>query len=94
VDFEWDPEKNAENIAKHQVSFEEAKLAWLDPRRVSRIDKRHSRSDEQRRFLYGRVRGSVLTVRYTRRGETTWIIGAGYWRDGKDKYEEANAFRR
>jgi uncharacterized DUF497 family protein len=94
VDFEWDPEKNVENIAKHEVSFEEARLAWLDPRRISRIDKRHSRPDEQRRFLFGRVRGKILTVRYTLRGRIIWILGAGYWRDGRDKYEQANAFRK
>ena len=94
MDFEWDPEKNTENIEKHRVSFEDARLAWLDPHRVSRIDKRHGAPDEQRRFLYGRVRGDVLTVRYTREGDIVRIIGAGYWRDGKGKYEQANTFRR
>jgi uncharacterized DUF497 family protein len=94
VDFEWDPEKNAENIEKHHVSFEDARLAWLDPHRVSRADKRHSGSQEQRRFLFGRVGGDVLTVRYTRSGDTVRIIGAGYWRDGRDIYEQANAFKR
>jgi uncharacterized protein len=94
VDFEWDPDKNVENIEKHNVSFEEARLAWLDPDRVSRIDRRHSNPGEQRRFLYGQVRGRILTVRYTRRGDVIRIIGAGYWREGKDEYEQANRFRK
>jgi len=94
VDFEWDPDKNAENIETHRVSFEDARLAWLDPHRVSRIDKKHSGSGEERHFLFGRVGGDVLTVRYTRRGAVVRIIGAGYWRDGRDVYEQANAFRR
>lgn len=93
MNFEWDPDKNAENIEKHGVSFEDARLAWLDPHRVTRADKRHSGSEE-RRFLYGRVGDGVLTVRYTRDGDTVRIIGAGYWRDGRDVYEQANTFRR
>jgi uncharacterized DUF497 family protein len=50
VDFEWDPDKNEENIEKHGVSFVEAELAWLDPNRVSRADKRHSKSEERRSY--------------------------------------------
>jgi uncharacterized DUF497 family protein len=94
VNFEWDPEKNEENIEKHHVSFEEAKRAWLDPHRVSTADTKHSRPGEQRRYLFGSVDGAVLTVRYTLRGETIRIIGAGYWREGRDRYEQSNRFRR
>ncbi len=98
MDFEWDPDKNVENIEKHGVDFNEAKLAWLDPNAVSTEDKKHSK-DEVRRFKYGKVHGNVLTVRYTIRqakdGELLiWIIGAGYWRDGRDVYEQRNSWRR
>jgi len=93
VDFEWDPDKNEENIGKHHVSFEDARRAWLDPRRVSAKDTKHS-SGEQRYYLFGKVGGRVLTVRFTRRGDTVRIIGAGYWREGRDRYERRNAFRR
>jgi hypothetical protein len=55
---------------------------------------RHSSRQEQRYFLLGQVSGGVLTVRFTRRGETVSIIGAGYWREGRMIYEEANRFRR
>ncbi len=92
--FEWDPLKDRENQQKHGVSFVEAMRAWLDPRRVTRTDRKHSTRWEQRYFLLGQVAGGVLTVRYTRRGETVRIIGAGYWRDGRIIYEEANRFRR
>ena len=34
--------------------------------------------------------GGILTVRFTYRGETIRIIGAGYWRKGKKIYEEKN----
>ena len=94
MNFEWDPLKDRENQQKHGVSFAEAARAWLDPRRVTRSDRRHSSRREQRLFLLGQVTGGVLTVRFTRRGETVRIIGAGYWREGKVIYEQANQFRR
>jgi hypothetical protein len=43
--FEWDPAKDAANRAKHGVSFEEAQLAFLDPRRVIAPDLSHSSSE-------------------------------------------------
>jgi hypothetical protein len=46
--------------------------------------------DEQRYFCFGEVEGGVLTVRFTYRGETIRIIGAGYWRKGKKIYEQQN----
>jgi uncharacterized DUF497 family protein len=76
------------------VSFAEAVRAWLDPRRVTIADRRHSSRREQRYFLFSRVSGGVLTVRFTRRGETVRIMGAGYWREGRMIYEQANRFRR
>ena len=91
--FEWDPEKNVENIEKHGVSFDEAKLAWLDSHRVSDRDTRHS-DEELRFYLYGKVDSDVLTVRYTRRGDLIRIRGAGYWREGRERYEQRNTWRR
>jgi uncharacterized protein len=34
VDFEFDPEKSAANLAKHGIDFEAAQALWLDDRRV------------------------------------------------------------
>ncbi|MGA2973946.1 MAG: BrnT family toxin [Spirochaetia bacterium] len=53
MDFEWDPLKDRENQQKHGVSFAEAVRAWLDPRRVTRADRRHNSRREQRYFLLG-----------------------------------------
>jgi hypothetical protein len=36
--FEWDENKNLANIEKHGVSFEESKLAFLDPKRKIRMN--------------------------------------------------------
>jgi uncharacterized DUF497 family protein len=32
--FEWDPNKNLSNLAKHGIDFEAAKNLWLDENRV------------------------------------------------------------
>lgn len=53
----------------------------------------HSRT-ETRYFAFGRVRGDVLTDRFTVRGERVRIIGAGFWRKGKVFYEQANRLHR
>ena len=87
--FEWDPQKNTQNIEKHGVSFEEAQLAFLDSGRVVLDDVKHSTSRERRYFLLGLVGECVLTVRFTVRGENIRILGAGYWRAGKGMYEQA-----
>ena len=75
--FEWDRDKNDENIEKHMVSFERAEIAWTDPWRVVMEDKAHSTPKERRYILLGRVAGRIMTVRFTRREERIRIIGAG-----------------
>ncbi len=89
MDFEWDDRKARKNIAKHGVSFELATRAFEDPKLVLAEDLVHSRT-EPRYFAFGRVRGGVLTVRFTVRVERVRIIGAGFWRKGKVFYEQAN----
>lgn len=87
--FEWDERKNALNQRKHGVSFADAQKAFMDPRRVIARDLKHS--GKERRFLcMGRAKGGVLTVRFTCRRNVIRIFGAGYWRKGKQTYEQAN----
>lgn len=52
--FEWDPDKELENISKHGVAFAEAQLAFLDKNRLFALDMAHSHS-EQRFYCFGRV---------------------------------------
>jgi hypothetical protein len=87
--FDWDPEKDLTNQAKHGVSFSEAQYAFADPRRVIAEDHSHSQS-EKRYYCFGKVGGGVMTVRFTYRGGVIRIIGAGYWRKGKKIYEREN----
>lgn len=87
--FEWDQNKNAENIKKHGVDFEIAQYAFLDLKRVISEDLTHS-DKEKRYFCLGVVEGKVLTVRFTYRLKKIRIIGAGFWRKGKETYEKQN----
>jgi uncharacterized DUF497 family protein len=89
VTFEWDEDKAAENERKHRVSFAVAQQAFLDPKRVIARDLKHSNT-EKRYYCMGRVGEAIVTVRFTFRGRTIRVIGAGYWRQGRKLYEEQN----
>ncbi len=85
--FEWDKDKDLVNQEKHGVSFAEATKAFEDSDRLIVRDKRHSTRSEKRYFCLGRVKRGVLTVRFTYREGKIRIFGAGFWREGKIRYE-------
>jgi len=87
--FEWDEDKDRENQAKHNVSFSLAQRAFLDPCRVIVEDLTHS-GEEDRFYCIGRVNDGIMTVRFTFWGNVIRIFGAGYWRRGREIYEEQN----
>jgi len=87
--FEWDPEKELLNIAKHGVSFSEAQYAFADPNRVIAEDLSHG-NNEKRYYCFGKFAEGILTVRFTYRQGIIRIFGAGYWRKGKRIYEREN----
>lgn len=87
--FEWDMMKDIINQQKHNVSFDVVQHVFLDPKKIIEYDLDHS-MNEQRYFCYGTVEGEILTVRFTLRGDTIRIIGAGFWRKGKAIYENEN----
>jgi uncharacterized DUF497 family protein len=64
LQFEWDEAKNAVNIMKHGVSFEEAKMAFFDPLRVDLFDHAHS-GNEDRWKVFGMYSCTLLMVSYT-----------------------------
>lgn len=88
--FEWDNLKNIENQKKHFVSFEDAQYAFFDPKRVIAPDISHSLL-EKRFYCFGKVGDGILTVRFTHRKNKIRLIGAGYWRKGRDIYEKENS---
>ncbi|MCC5631616.1 BrnT family toxin [Nostoc sphaeroides] len=74
--FEWDENKAARNLLKHQVSFEEAKTVFDDPLYVDFYDPDHS-DDEERYLIIGESnRGRLLIMSYTERGNSIRIISA------------------
>ncbi len=85
--FVWDPEKERLNILRHSVSFREALRVFGDPKRKIDRDDRHS-SEEPRFFCYRHAGRGILTVRFTYRNGKIRIIGAGFWRKGRERYEE------
>ena len=89
MQFEWDEAKDQANQEKHKVSFTEAQEAFFDANRMVIKDEKHS-SEEERYFCIGRTQNGILTVRFTMRGAVIRLIGAGYWREGKVRYEEKN----
>lgn len=91
--FEWDEEKNRANLEKHGVDFETAQYAFLDKSRVIAEDLVHSKL-EKRYYCFGKVKGGVLTVRFTYRSNHIRIIGAGFWRKGKNIYEKQNQIQQ
>ncbi len=66
--FECDEAKNQASIEKHGVSFEDAELAFADPRRIIRQDAGHSTADEKRYYRIGQVGDRVATVVFPMRG--------------------------
>ena len=91
--FDWDLAKDRTNRLKHGVEFATAQLAFADTNRVIAEDSAHS-SGEKRYFCFGRVGAGVLTVRFAYRTGIIRIIGAGYWRKGKQIYDHENQVHR
>lgn len=86
--FEWDLNKELENIRKHGFSFSEAIEIFADSKLIHLEDSQHS-SEEDRYYAVGKTTsGTVLTVRYTVRGRTIRIFGAACWRKWRKYYEE------
>jgi uncharacterized DUF497 family protein len=74
--FEWDRIKAKSNLRKHQVSFEEAATALLDPLSKTDLDPDHS-IEENRFITFGMsARRRLLVVSYTDNDETIRLISA------------------
>ncbi len=91
--FEWDDDKNKINQTKHNVSFEQAQYAFADTKRIIAKDVEHS-ENEERYYCFGKIDEEILTVRFTYRNNKIRIIGAGYWRKGKQIYEKENKIQQ
>ena len=76
MQFEWNPEKAASNLAAHGVAFKEASSVFGDPLATTIIDPDHSVGE--RRFLTTGLSSQqrLLIVWHTDREEVIRIIGA------------------
>jgi uncharacterized DUF497 family protein len=45
--FEWDPDKNKNNIKKHRVDFKEAETVFEDEYAIEIPDEEHSQNEER-----------------------------------------------
>ena len=89
INFEWDDAKDLTNQLKHGISFKGAQNAFYDHKRIIVRDIAHDKN-EKRYFCMGKVNGNIMTVRFTYRQKRIRIYGAGYWRKGKNIYEQEN----
>ncbi len=95
MEFEWDDDKNAANLAKHGINFEEAAHIF-EGVVISRQDVRHDYG-EPRMITIGQINGLknefiVVTVVHTDRKGRVRLISARYAspRERKD-YHDHNA---
>lgn len=76
MEFEWDSDKAARNLADHGVEFGEAATIFGNPLALTFDDPDHS-EDEDRFLTFGHsAAGKLLVVSHTDRGERTRIISA------------------
>jgi uncharacterized protein len=80
MDFEFDPDKSAENKRKHGIDFEGAQALWADfvlveiPARVT---------DEPRWVMIGKIRQKHWSAVITRRRDNVRIISVRRSREEK-----------
>jgi uncharacterized DUF497 family protein len=89
--YEWDEDRARTNLRKHQVSFQEGATVFNDLRIATQPDLDHSH-DEQRYMGIGRsVRGRILVVAFTERGDKIRLISCRKATSRERKvYEEDN----
>lgn len=72
LEFEWDDAKNASNVRKHYINFEDAIEIWERPVLVSPSH----RGGEDRWIAIGMIEGVEIAVVYTKRGTVRRVISA------------------
>ena len=76
IDFEWNPDKAAENLKKHGVSFSEAASVFADPLAITIFDPDHS-DNEERFLLLGRsTLRRLIVISHTDRSGIIRLISA------------------
>ena len=72
--FEWDENKRRSNVLKHGIDFADAKDVFYDPAAYTSIS---PHSNRERRYLtVGSMKGVLIAVIFTPRGQAIRIISA------------------
>ena len=74
--FEWGPQKAAQNLSKHGVSFREAATVLGDPLGSTVSDPDHSSAEARFITVGSSNRGRLLMVAHTERGDRIRLISA------------------
>ncbi|MDR0909804.1 MAG: BrnT family toxin [Spirochaetaceae bacterium] len=73
--FEWDEDKNRQNIAKHGIDFADAQYVFADSHYIDIYDVDHS-DDEDRWWVIGNIGYLAVVVVTYREGDIVRIISA------------------
>jgi uncharacterized protein len=76
LSFEWDPKKTRSNLAKHDISFDEASTAFGDTLSITISDPLHSEGEERFVLIGCSCQNRLLVVIHTERGARIHIISA------------------
>lgn len=89
--YEWDPAKDAANIAKHELGFGDATAVFDDPH-VLIEDSTKPEPGEERRRAIGVVDDRMVTVIFTDRPTGRRIISAPKAKDDeRERYRQGAA---
>ena len=76
MEFEWDREKAAQNLEKHDVSFDEAVTVFHDPLAATFDDPDHSAGERRFITIGYSSQNRLIVVAHTERGESIRMISA------------------
>lgn len=76
MEFEWDRDKAAQNLEKHEVSFDEAVTVFHDPLAATFDDPDHSVGERRFITIGYSSQNRLIVVAHTERGESIRIISA------------------
>lgn len=74
--FEWNGDKEKQNIRKHKISFDEAVTVFYDPLSATFDDPDHSIAEDRFITVGYSPQGRLIVVSHTERGNTIRIISA------------------
>ena len=74
--FEWDKNKEKQNIKKHNISFDEAVTVFYDPLSATFHDPDHSIEEDRFITVGYSSQGRLFVVSHTEKGDAIRIINA------------------